>query len=331
MNPFEYATPQTLEESFELFQKKSSVFKAGGIDLLDLMKEGMVHPQRLVNIRFLEELRQQQVDAQGNLHLGASLTLEELEKHPLLQEGAYRALSQAGGGAATPQIRNMATLGGNLCQRPRCWYFRNQDFNCLRKGGSRCFALEGENQYHAVLDTQQGCVMVHPSALAVALIALRAHIKVFSSEESREFPLEEFFVRPAQHIQKETVLAEDELIQEVILPAPRPGERSFYYKQKAKQSFDWPLAEVAVSLRLEEGTCQEARIVLGAAAPTPWRALEAEAVLKQQKITKALAQQCAEQAMEKAMPLSQNRYKVALFKAVIRRSVCWAAGLDPLV
>lgn len=328
MNNFEYATPENVKEAIQYLGPKTAL-KAGGVDLLDLMKEGLTSPKRLVNIRYLGELNFKKRDDQGRLLLGPTLTLGELAEENFLPLN-YRALSQAAGGAATPQIRNVATLVGNICQRPRCWYFRNQEFDCLRKGGHRCFALEGENQHHAIFDTHQGCVIVHPSATAVALMALEAKITIVSPEKTRTLSLEEFFVRPAKDMTRENILKDNEVVTEIQLPMFPTGFSSFYDKQKAKQSFDWPIAEVAVALQMEGNICRKSRVILGAAAPTPWRSKEAEAVLLNQPFSKALAQKAAEAAMKPAQPLSQNAYKVKVFKTSIARTLCWAAGVNPL-
>ena len=329
MNKFEYAVPKTIDEVFTFLKEPGSQIKAGGIDLLDLMKEGLAQPQRLVNIRSLKELNFIKEDGRRGIVIGPGVTLSELASHEKFQ-GPFKALSQAALGAATPQIRNSATLGGNLCQRPRCWYFRSADFDCSRKGGGQCYAFDGENQYHAIFGNDEGCVIVHPSATAVALMALDAKLKIVSEKSSREVAMADFFVMPSKNMSKETVLNPDELITEIIVPPLSPGWTSFYHKQKEKQSFDWPIAEVAVVMHVNEGKCTDSRIVLGAAAPIPWRIKKTEAVLKGNTITKELAQKAAEAAMKDASPLSKNDYKIQVFKTVIARTICRAAGIDPL-
>lgn len=327
MNKFEFAIPEKLTDVFDCLKESDSVVKAGGIDLLDLMKEGIAKPKRLVNIRHLQELNFIKKDDRG-LIIGANVTLAELAASKELT-GAYRALAQAADAAATPQIRHAATLGGNLCQRPRCWYFRSEDFNCARKGGDVCFALDGENQYHAILGNNDGCVIVHPSATAVALMALDAKLKIVSEDAAREIPIAEFFVAPAQDISREHILEENELIAEIVLPPAPKGFTSFYSKQKEKQAFDWPIADVAVGLTLDGNKCKDARVVLGSAAPIPWRAPGAEAALKNQTLTVNIAKKAAQAGVREATPLSLNAYKIRVFKAIIYRTICRSAGIDP--
>lgn len=327
MKSFEYLIPSSMAEALNAVREDGTVAKAAGVDLLDLMKEGLLTPSKMVHLRSLKEL--DGLTKSGGLRLGPNVTLAELAAHEYLT-GSYRALRLAADAAATPQIRNMATLGGNLCQRPRCWYFRSADFPCTRKGGSECFAYNGENQYHAIFGNQDGCAIVHPSATAVALSALDATLKIRSVEKERELGVMDFFVAPAEDVRRENVLANGELITEVHLPILAEQRVSYYYKQKEKQSFDWPIAEAAVAFNFEGGVCSDSRIILGAAAPIPWRTKAAEDFLNGKTLSPAVAREAAEKAMLDATPLSENSYKVTVFKAVISRALLLAAGLDPI-
>jgi xanthine dehydrogenase YagS FAD-binding subunit len=329
MNAFEYVSVQKKDDVFEYLQTPASVIKAGGVDLMDLMKEGLATPSRLINIRDIEDLEYIRDDKDRGIVIGPTKTLKQLSEEKLLQDN-FQALAQAAGSAALPQIRNMATLGGNLCQRPRCWYFRNAGFHCLRKGGDTCFALDGENQYHAILGNQDGCVIVHPSATAVALTVLNAKLTISDGKSNREIEISNFYVTPAEDITRETTLKPNELITEIIIPNSMKSYKTFYMKQREKQSFDWPIADAAVALRLNGTQCSDARIVIGAAAPVPWIAAEAATVLKGKEISKDLAQQAAEAALSEAAPLSENAYKIPVAKAIIFRTICRAAGLDPM-
>ncbi len=329
MNKFEYAMPQDIPQALSSVQHSGAVFKAGGVDLLDLMKEGIIAPSRLVHINNIEALKVISRTKDGGLALGANLTIAEIAELRELS-GAHQALPQAAGSTATPQIRNLATLGGNLCQETRCWYFRDQNFSCSHKGGSQCFALQGENYYHALFDNKSGCVRVNASSISIALVALGAKLRITSAESSRDVSVAEFLVAPSQDIEKTHILERGEIIEAIILPASKPHQRSFYYKQKEKQSFDWPVAEVAVSWVQKGGVCENPTVILGAAAPTPWRSKKAEAVLAGQKITKKLAEKAAQAAMSEATPLSQNANRAKVFEAVIARVISWAGGVDPL-
>lgn len=322
MNQFEWVNPTSLEQAAELLGSGAAV-KAGGIDLMDLLKERLIAPKRLVNLRAVPGLDRIEAGPEG-LRLGPLVTLARLADDPAVN-GPYRALAQAAGHAATPQIRNMATVGGNLLQRPRCWYFRAESFDCRKKGGSRCFAIEGENAYHAIIGNRT-CAAVHPSAAAVALVALGAKLELVSHEGRREVALESFFVAPESDVRRENALGERELISKIVVPPPPAGARSAYIKQGEKESYDWPLAEVAVSLEEDGGRCKRASIVLGAAAPVPWRARAAEALLAGKTIDEGTAREAAKAAISGATPLSQNAYKLKIFEAIVRRTILAAKG-----
>jgi xanthine dehydrogenase YagS FAD-binding subunit len=325
---FEYAIPENVEKAFEYLQPSGTTIKSGGIDLVDLMKEDLVAPKRLVSIRDLQELKFIRRESDGSVVIGPAITLTEVAENKLLS-GSLQALAQAASGVAIPQIRNSATLGGNLCQRPRCWYFRSIDFDCLRKGGDTCFALDGENQYHAIVGNTDGCVIVHPSAIAVALMALDAQLSISDGDKTRTIPITEFFVEPAKDITKENILKPNEMILKVSIPSDMGNYKSFYYKHKEKESFDWPLADVAVALKFNGNVCSDARIVLGSVAPVPVRANEAEKALMGKTIDKNIAANAAKNAVTNANPLSLNGYKVPICETIVYRTVCLAAEIDP--
>ncbi|WP_428939897.1 FAD binding domain-containing protein [Fontivita pretiosa] len=321
MNPFEWADARSVDEVFALTVKGSAI-KAGGVDLVDLMKEGIARPTRLINIRRipgLDEIREEN----GGVKIGPLVSLATVAEDPVIRS-KYTALALACGKAATPQIRNMATIGGNLLQRPRCWYFRNELFHCRKKGGEICYAQQGENQYHAIFNNGL-CAIVHPSAAATPLIAMGATIELSSPKQKRQVPLEEFIIPPMVNLKTENTLGADEILTEIRIPALPPGARSFYLKQGEKESFDWPIAEAAVVLEMEAETCRKASVVLGAAAPTPHRASEAEQVLQGQKIDEAVARKAAQAALKMASPMSKNAYKIPLFETIITRAILAAA------
>lgn len=302
-----------------------SLLKAGGVDLMDRLKEGLDQPKTLVNIRNVAELQFIREAADG-LHLGPLVTLAEIAARPEIRE-RYTALADAAGHAATPQIRNMATVGGNILQRPRCWYFRNEEFHCKKKGGTQCFAQDGENEYHAIFDNRT-CAIVHPSAAAVALVALGASIRLSSEKGTRDVRLEDFFVTPEQNVRVENSLRADELLAEIVVPTLPAGTRSAYMKIGEKQSFDWPIAEVAVALQMQSNNVQKASVILGAAAPVPYRAKSAEAALSGKAFSAETAKAAGVAALEGATPLRNNQYKVQLLQTAVRRTLLTAAGMD---
>ncbi len=324
MNNFTFVDCHTVDEALGQLGG-SAMVKAGGIDLLDLMKEDIVAPPTLVNIRRIDALRGITV-AQDGVRLGPLTTLSEISVHPEIQR-SYAALSDAAGHAATPQVRNMATLGGNIMQRPRCWYFRSSDFDCKKKGSGSdtCHAHDGENQYHAVINNGT-CAMVHPSSTAVPLLAMNARVELTSKRGKRTVDMDKFYVPPEKSLINETVVQPGELITSIFVPAPEAGTRSAYQKYGEKESFDWPLADAGVVLVMEGARCKQAAIVLGVAAPTPMRAKAAEAALKGQTINESVARAAGKAAMQGATPLSQNGYKTQLFETAIYRTILLAAG-----
>jgi xanthine dehydrogenase YagS FAD-binding subunit len=313
MNRFEYASPQSVDQAIASMND-GAAFKAGGIDLLDRMKEGVVRPSRLVDLHGIKDLRGIKLDDK-QLTIGATTTLAELAANGAVRE-QLAALAQAASSAANPQIRNVATCGGNLLQRPRCWYFRTAEFKCLKKGGATCFAQKGENKYHAIFGGGPSYI-VHPSTLATALVALDGRIKT----NKRELALKDFFTLPSADYEKENVLADDEIITHILVPRPAPGTRTHFLSIKERQVYDWPLAEVAVALRAEGGKCKAVSIVLGAAAPIPWRAKKAELALIGKSITGETARDAGRAAVDGAKPLAQNGYKIPLFEATVARAI----------
>ena len=295
---------------------------AGGMDVLALMKDYILQPDALVNVKALDGSIAVAADAPARI--GASARLADVAEHAELAR-LFPALTHAAAEVATPQIRNAGTVGGNLMQRPRCWYFRNEEFDCLKKGGARCFAVDGENQFHAIFGDAP-CHIVHPSSLAVPILAYGGRMRVVGPDGEREVEGDRFFVMPDRNMYGETVLEPNELVTHVILPAPR-NVRSAHYEVKFKQSHDWPIVMASVALTLDGGIVRSARVVMGAVAPIPWRAHAAEAALTGQRLTPEIAAAAADAAVEDAKPMSGNAYKVRIARTAVHRAVRQAAGL----
>jgi xanthine dehydrogenase YagS FAD-binding subunit len=295
---------------------------AGGTSLLNLMKERVLEPEVVVNLKDIKGLAQVEAAGEG-LKIGANATLAALLENKAVR-ASYPGLAQALDTVGTPQIRNMATLGGNLCARTPCWYYMHENFPCAKAGrGNTCPAKEGENEFHAIFATDGPCVSVHASSAAPALIALGAKVRIAGPNGAREVELEKFFTLPKDNVQKENVLAANEIVTHVLLAKPAPKSATYVVLQKA--SHDWPIAQASVALDLGGDTVRAARIVLGAVAPVPWRAAEAEAALAGKKVTEETASKAGEAALAGASPLAQNAYKKQSLKTAVKRAILVAA------
>jgi xanthine dehydrogenase YagS FAD-binding subunit len=323
MNRFDYVRAKSAKEAVDLLAAtKTSMLKASGTDLLDRMKSFIDTPTRLVSISGVAELGGVTVEARST-RIGALATLAAVAD--AIKDGPLRAIGQAAGEAATPQIRNVATVGGNLCQRPRCWYYRLAEVPCLKKGGKECPAIAGDNRYHAIFDTAP-CPIVHPSNLAGPFVAFGATIHVQGPKGVRDIPADQFFTLPKADINRENVLERDELITSVSVPA-WTGAASAYLEAREKESFDWSLVNATAVLKLEGGVCSEARIVLGSVAPVPRRVPAAEKFLVGKKIDEAAAAEAGRLAFADAAPLAGNAYKLPMGRAIAKRAILAAAGL----
>lgn len=316
---FELARATSAAEAKKLAQDKpGSLMKAGGIDVLDHLKEHLLEPPRVIDLKGIPGMNQVRVEGDGSLRIGSLATLAQVAAHEGVRK-THPALAQACGEAASPQIRNVATLGGNLLQRPRCWYYRLESYNCLKKGGGICFAINGENRYNVIFGGGPSYA-AHPSNAAVALVALNASLVLEGPKGTRTVAAGDFFTLPAENPWSENSLDVHELLLEVRVP-PARGVRSVYEAVRERAAFDWPLVAVAVALRLEGGTVREARIVLGAVAPTPWRVPKAEQALLGKALDEDSAVAAARAATFGAAPLSDNGYKVDLVQVLVRRTL----------
>jgi len=326
MHAFEYASPKTKEEAVGLLAGEwgQAAVLAGGTDLLSMMKDYLVAPRRVVDLKGVKELGGIRYDTKSGLRLGALVTLEELLDHAEVRKN-YPALAQAAGGVTGPQVRARGTVGGDLCQRPRCWYFR-AGFGLLAKDeNGQPLVPQGENRYHAVLGNTGPAYFVNPSSLAPALIALGAKLRLVGPKGPREVEAAKFFVTPRADGDREYVLQPNELVAEVLLP-PAVGVRSATYEVRQREALDWPLAAAAVALKMDGRRIQSARVVLGHVAPVPWPALAAEQELAGKTVGEAVAAAAGEKAVSGARSLGQNAYKIQLARVAVKRAVLQAAG-----
>ncbi len=326
MRPFEFVEPTTLAEVVRVLHTGAGQARliAGGSDLLGELKDDVVHYERLVSLAGLAELRAIHQDGAG-LRLGALVTLDELEYEPRLQ-GPYYILAEAARGVATPEIRRQGTLGGNLCQRPRCLYYRSALTPCLKKGGTDCPAVAGPYQDYLSIMGGPDCFSVHASDLAPPLIVLGGHVVLAGTTGERTLPLEQFFAGPERDVQRENVLANDEVLTAVTLPPPVPHWQGTYLKARERTAGDFPLVSVAIGYALEHGAMRQVRMALGGVAPVPWRSPAAEAVLEGQSPSPELAARAAEAALAAAQPLHHNAFKVEIGRALIARAILAVAA-----
>lgn len=320
MQAFEYAKPTTKQQAVEALSANwgETEVLAGGTDLLSLMKEYISTPRRVVDLKGVKEL-QGITAAGGGLRIGALATIEELLAHPAVKK-QYPSLAQAADNITSPQIRARGTVGGELCQRPRCWYYR-AGYGLLATYEGKALAPDGENKYHAIFGGGPA-YFVNPSSLAPALVALDAKVKLFGPGGEREMAVADFFVSPASDGQRENVLKANEIVTEILVPA---GGRNATYEVREKLALDWPLVAAAVNLQLDGRTIRSARVVLGHVAPTPWRSADAEQALAGKTVSEDVAAAAGKAAAAKAQPLSRNRYKVQLVRTAVKRAVLEAA------
>jgi xanthine dehydrogenase YagS FAD-binding subunit len=319
MNQFSYGRASSVQEALDVIDDTCRPL-AGGTDLLAMIKEGLLAPESLVDVKRIGGLdRVRQED--DTLCLGALIRLSDLiEEQAVSQEPWLACLYHALLQTASPQLRHMATLGGNLLQRPRCWYFRNKNTHCLRKGGQRCFAFRGENKYHAILGGGP-CYIVHPSDPAVALLALDASVVLAGPDGTRTVPLDAFYLLPKTDPHREVDLSPQELLTEILLPIPASGTRGTYIKIAERQAWDFALVSVAVQLVVTEGVVQQARVALGGVAPVPWRAEASEEVLNGAALTDDVIEQAAVAATEGARALAQNAFKIEMVQGLVRQGL----------
>ena len=315
---FEYIQVGSLKEAFQQLGSDDARLHAGGTDLLGCLRDEVFGAKRIVSISKLQQLRGIEQTTDGGVRIGALTTITEVATNPLVHE-LYPGLSQAASEVASPQLRNQGTIGGNICQKPRCWYYRGE-FKCLRKGGDLCYAVAGENQFHCILGGDT-CFIVHPSDTAPALVALTASVRIAGPKGVKTIAAENFHVPPSVDPQRETILEADEVVVEILLPAPAKGLRSSYRKVRARRSWDFALAGVALAVQFNGREVSQARVVLSGAAPVPWRSKEVEQVIIGKRLDNETASKAADAAVRDAQPMTKNGYKIPLFRGAIQEGL----------
>jgi xanthine dehydrogenase YagS FAD-binding subunit len=321
VKPFKHFDAASVDEALSMLKdyKGEARLMAGGTDLLAVLKDQILegYPKALINIKTIPGLDKIQEKGEG-LRIGALAKLADIALSPSVQT-KYPALSQAAGSVASPEIRTMGTIGGNLCQDVRCWYYRYPHhmggrFLCHRKGTGPCHAIKGDNRYHAIMGGK-ACVAVCPSDTAIALTALDARLTILSPEGERKIPIHELFTALG------TTLGPSEIVTEIQVPSPPKGIKQRFLKFTLRKPIDFAIVSVASVIAMEKGLCRDAKIVLGAVAPTPLRAEGAEQAVKGKAIDETTAEEAARAAVSDARPLSRNAYKIELTKALVKRAI----------
>ncbi len=320
MQSFDYRKTDSIAGAVNAGASPNTRFVAGGTTLIDLMKLDVENPRTVVDINSVP-LTKIEPTTDGGLRIGAMVRNSDLAHDKTVQQ-EYAVLSQALLSGASPQLRNMATTGGNLLQRTRCYYFRDTAYPCnKREPGTGCSALDGFNRIHAVLGTSEHCIATHPSDMAVAMMALEAVVHTSGPQGERSIPLNEFYLLPGNTPQKENVLAPGELITYVTLPKLPGGTRSYYLKRRDRASYEFALASAAVVANVQGGNFQHIRVALGGVGTKPWRSMEAERVLQGQAASEANFRSAADAALQGAKPLHDNAFKVELAKRTLVRAL----------
>ncbi len=320
MNKFEYLQPKNLAEASVFLGDdwKKQLLLAGGTDLVGLMKDNVEKPEKVVNLKSVTDLDRISYQPGQGLRIGALVTITELMKHPVIKE-KFTVINQAAQKIASPQLRNVGTVGGNLCQRPRCWYYRG-DFDCLRKGGDVCFAVDGSNKYHCVVGGGP-CFIVHQSDLAVALLVLDAVVTMFDGENQIKLPLKDFFVLPDKNVERENILEPNQIVTGIYVPEPTKNTVSGYIKFMERSTWDFAIVSVAAVLERTNGVIKQGKIALGGVAPKPWTDKNFNSNLKGFKLTEENINRVASQALSDAEPMKENGFKIKLAQNLIKKLI----------
>ena len=316
---FSYVRPGTLKEAVHHLAEEGAYVHAGGTDLLTCLRERLFEVRKVVSLKELTDLRGVRETVGGGLQIGALTTITEVAEDPVIR-GRYAGLSRGASEVASPQLRNQGTIGGNLCQKPRCWYYRGE-FDCLRKGGDICFAAQGENQFHCIFGSDDICYIVHPSDTAPPLVALNAQLRLVGPDGARTLPVEDLHVLPADDVRRETWLKPGEIIVAIHIPPPPRDLRTSYRKVRARRAWDFALAGVALAVQFDGDRVVDGRVVLSGAAPVPWRSKAVEKIIRGKTLNRQTIADAAEAVVEGAQPLAKNAYKIPLFRGVIEEEL----------
>lgn len=318
MKSFIYTQPKSLKEASLLLKKKpkEAVFFAGGTDVLGLIKSNIISPEEVVNLKSVPDLKYIKYSQANGLQIGALTDLAEIAENPIVKE-KYNILRQAALEVASPQLRNLGTIGGNLCQRPRCWYFR-EEFNCLRKGGDMCYAFEGQNKYHCVVGGGP-CFIVHPSDMAVALTALDAKVTIYGDKKTRTVPIKDFFVLPEDNYRHENILRDGEIVAEITIPELPQDTKTAYLKFKERGVWDFAVVSVGAVIKKAGDKISSGKLSFGGIAPVPWMEEALNARLQGLAVNEESFALFASELLKKAEPLSKNAYKIPLARNLTKR------------
>lgn len=320
MREFNFTNPSTLDEASKILKTSdsSSALLAGGTDLLSLIKHEIIDPENLVNIKNLNGFDKIVYRKGEGLKLGAFVRISDIAEHQIIKD-KFTVLSDAASVIASPQLRNMGTIGGNLCQRPRCWYYR-EEFDCIRKGGDICYAYLGKNKYHCIVGGGP-CYIVHPSDTAVALTALDAKLTIYSNGDYKTRPIQEFFILPEVNYLKENILEPGEIVTEIFIPEPKADVKSKYIKFMERNAWDFAVVSVACVMNLSNGKISSGKLAWGGVAPVPWQEAQLNQKMGGLSIDDNSVEEFSKSLFENAEPLEHNEYKLILAKNLTKRII----------
>lgn len=314
MKNFDYIQPENINSASKYLKTNNEALAfAGGTDLLGLIKDEIIAPDQLVNLKSLANLNYI-IEETGQIKIGALTKLTDIEKSDLIKNN-FTSLYESVREIATPQLKNVGTIGGNICQRPRCFYFRG-DYDCIRKGGDTCFAITGNNKYHCVVGGDP-CFIVHPSDSAVALLSLDAKFKIYDGKQEKIIPANEFFVLPEKSPTKENILKDGEILTEIIIPKPNKNTVSKFIKVKERGAWDFALVSIAGTFNIEGNKINKGRICFGGVAPIPWEEASVNIQLSAFNIKKESVIKLSNMVLDTATALDMNEYKISLAKNLI--------------